>query len=115
MAGITRGNAKLLSSRTTTPLARPGQGAASARNAKRRRIGRVLRRLSLGLRKPDVTACIWWLKNRLPAEWRDRREEHHTVVLAPVYGWFTEGFDTRDLKEAKAALATSVRFHRQHD
>ena len=29
---------------------------------------------------PDVTACIWWLKNRLPAEWRDRREEHHTVV-----------------------------------
>jgi hypothetical protein len=21
-------------------------------------------------------------------------------VLAPVYGWFTEGFDTRDLKEA---------------
>jgi hypothetical protein len=22
--------------------------------------------------------------------------------LAPVYGWFTEGFDTRDLKEAKA-------------
>src|SRR6516164_9273013 len=29
---------------------------------------------------PDVTACIWWLKNRLPTEWRDRREEHHTVV-----------------------------------
>ena len=24
--------------------------------------------------------------------------------LAPVYGWFTEGFDTRDLKEAKALL-----------
>jgi hypothetical protein len=23
---------------------------------------------------------------------------------APVYGWFTEGFDTRDLKEAKALL-----------
>jgi hypothetical protein len=22
----------------------------------------------------------------------------------PVYGWFTEGFDTRDLKEAKALL-----------
>jgi predicted ATPase len=28
-------------------------------------------------------------------------------LLAPVYGWFTEGFDTRDLKEAKAMLATS--------
>jgi hypothetical protein len=25
-------------------------------------------------------------------------------VLAPVYGWFTEGFDTLDLKEAKALL-----------
>jgi hypothetical protein len=24
--------------------------------------------------------------------------------LAPVYGWFREGFDTRDLKEAKALL-----------
>ena len=26
-------------------------------------------------------------------------------LLAPVYGWFTEGFDTRDLKEAKALVA----------
>jgi predicted ATPase len=25
-------------------------------------------------------------------------------VLAPVYGWFTEGFDTLDLKQAKALL-----------
>jgi predicted ATPase len=25
-------------------------------------------------------------------------------LFAPVYGWFTEGFDTRDLKEAKALL-----------
>ena len=25
-------------------------------------------------------------------------------LLAPVYGWFTEGFDTRDLKEAKMLL-----------
>ena len=25
-------------------------------------------------------------------------------VLAPVYGWFTEGFDTSDLKDAKALL-----------
>ena len=25
-------------------------------------------------------------------------------LLAPVYGWFTQGFDTRDLKEAKALL-----------
>jgi len=26
-------------------------------------------------------------------------------LLAPVYGWFTEGFDTADLKDAKALLA----------
>ena len=25
-------------------------------------------------------------------------------LLAPVHGWFTEGFDTADLKEAKARL-----------
>ena len=25
-------------------------------------------------------------------------------LLAPIYGWFTEGFDTRDLKEAKALV-----------
>ena len=25
-------------------------------------------------------------------------------LLAPIYGWFTEGFDTRDLKEAKKLL-----------
>jgi predicted ATPase len=25
-------------------------------------------------------------------------------LLAPLYGWFTEGFDTLDLKEAKASL-----------
>jgi predicted ATPase len=25
-------------------------------------------------------------------------------LLAPVYGWFTEGFDTRDLNEAKDLL-----------
>ena len=27
-------------------------------------------------------------------------------LLAPVYVWFTEGFDTQDLKEAKALLDT---------
>ena len=25
-------------------------------------------------------------------------------MLAEIYGWFTEGFDTRDLKDAKALL-----------
>ena len=37
--------------------------------------------------------------------WRvsGRRAEAHDL-LAPVYGWFTEGFETLDLKEAKALL-----------
>jgi predicted ATPase len=39
---------------------------------------------------------------------RLRREQgkHNEArcLLAPVYGWFTEGFDTPDLKEAKALL-----------
>ena len=26
------------------------------------------------------------------------------ALLVPVYGWFTEGFDTADLQEAKAML-----------
>jgi predicted ATPase len=37
--------------------------------------------------------------------WRDQGKSHQArELLAPVYGWFTEGFDTRDLKEAKALL-----------
>ena len=37
--------------------------------------------------------------------WRDQGKRYEArELLAPVYGWFTEGFDTRDLKEAKALL-----------
>jgi class 3 adenylate cyclase/predicted ATPase len=37
--------------------------------------------------------------------WRDQgKRQQARELLAPVYGWFTEGFDTRDLKEAKALL-----------
>jgi len=32
-----------------------------------------------------------------------KQQQAHDLV-APVYGWFTEGFDTLDLKEAKALL-----------
>jgi len=35
----------------------------------------------------------------------EKNQRHKAVdILAPVYGWFTEGFDTQDLKEAKALL-----------
>ena len=40
-------------------------------------------------------AWLWGEQGRR-AEARD--------LLAPVYGWFTEGFGTADLKEAKALL-----------
>ena len=37
--------------------------------------------------------------------WRDQgKRDEARNLLAPIYGWFTEGFDTRDLKEAKALL-----------
>ena len=37
--------------------------------------------------------------------WRDQgKRKEAREFLAPVYGWFTEGFDTLDLKEAKALL-----------
>jgi predicted ATPase len=34
---------------------------------------------------------------------QSRRVEAHNV-LAPIYGWFTEGFETADLMEAKLLL-----------
>jgi predicted ATPase len=37
--------------------------------------------------------------------WRDQgKREEARNLLGPVYNWFTEGFDTLDLKEAKALL-----------
>jgi predicted ATPase len=37
--------------------------------------------------------------------WSDQgKREEARDLLSPVYGWFTEGFDTVDLKEAKALL-----------
>jgi predicted ATPase len=37
--------------------------------------------------------------------WRDQgKRDQARDLLAPVYGWFTEGFDTLDLKEAKGLL-----------
>jgi predicted ATPase len=50
---------------------------------------------SLELRAATSLARLWRDQGKV----REARE-----LLAPVYGWFTEGFDTRDLKEAKALL-----------
>jgi predicted ATPase len=42
----------------------------------------------------------FWLDQGMDQGKRDEARE----LLAPVYGWCTEGFDTLDLKEAKALL-----------
>jgi predicted ATPase len=37
--------------------------------------------------------------------WRDQGKRNEARdLLAPIYGWFTEGFDTLDLKQARGLL-----------
>jgi predicted ATPase len=58
-------------------------------------IARAQESRSFELRAATSLARLW-----------QRQDKHHAAreLLAPVYEWFTEGFDTRDLKEAKALL-----------
>jgi predicted ATPase len=55
----------------------------------------------------EQDAKMWQLRaaTSLARLWcnQDRRDEARDL-LAPIYGWFTEGFDTPDLKDAKALL-----------
>jgi class 3 adenylate cyclase/predicted ATPase len=50
---------------------------------------------SLELRAATSLARLW--------QQQGKRADAH-ALLAPIYGWFTEGFDTADLREAKALL-----------
>ena len=59
------------------------------------RIARAQQARSLELRAAMSLARVW----------RDQGEAPRAcVLLAPLYGWFTEGFDTLDLRAAKALL-----------
>ena len=49
----------------------------------------------LELRAASSLARLWHSHGKT----REARD-----LLAPIYNWFTEGFDTKDLKEAKALL-----------
>jgi predicted ATPase len=55
----------------------------------------------------EQEAKMWELRaaTSLARLWRDEGKHAKALdLLAPVYGWFTEGFDTADLEEAKALL-----------
>ena len=57
---------------------------------------------------PQQQAKSWELRAAmsLARVWRDQgKVQQARELLAPVYGWFTEGFDTFGLKEAKSLLA----------
>ncbi len=69
------------------------EGQASLQQAIR--IAQAQQAKSLELRATTSLARLWGEQGRR-AEARE--------LLAPVYGWFTEGFDTADLKDAKTLL-----------
>jgi len=55
----------------------------------------------------DQEAKLWELRAAMSLARLRRDQGRHAEardLLAPVYGWFTEGFDTPDLQEAKALL-----------
>jgi predicted ATPase len=89
-------------------------------------VNRIAGEIALMSSEPDVTkaeayfdralavareqqAKSWELRAAMSTArlWRDqgKRQQAHDL-LTPVYGWFTEGFDTLDLNEAKALLNT---------
>jgi class 3 adenylate cyclase/predicted ATPase len=87
-------------------------------------VNRVAGEIALKSREPDVAkaeahferalavarqqqAKSWELRAAMSMArfWRDQgKRDEARDLLAPVHGWFTEGFDTLDLKEAKALL-----------
>lgn len=46
--------------------------------------GEIVRAKTIEHVPPDTTAMIFWLKNRRPAEWRDKHEVEHTHRLADL-------------------------------
>ena len=78
-------------------LAEKGWAEAEACYVTALGVARAQEARSLELRAATSLAGLWAERGR-SAEARD--------LLIPVYGWFTEGFDTRDLKEARVLLDT---------
>jgi len=59
------------------------------------RVARGQQARAYELRTATCLAWLWAEQGRRAEAWN---------LLAPLHGWFTEGFDTADLKEAKALL-----------
>jgi predicted ATPase len=73
----------------------PDAAKAEAHFEKALAIARVQKAKSWELRAATSLARLW----------RDQgKRQQARDLLAPIYGWFTEGFDTLDLKDAKALL-----------
>jgi predicted ATPase len=85
-------------------LRQPGTPQEEAEAWLQRALGVACRQeaKSLELRAAMSLARLWQEQGKR-AEARE--------LLAPIYDWFTEGFDTADLKEAKALLDTLVSSH----
>jgi hypothetical protein len=77
----------------TGPSPRPTEAEACFRQALD--IARQQQAKSLELRVATSLSRLWRQQGK-------RTEAYQ--LLAPIYGWFTEGFDTADLQEAKALL-----------
>jgi len=78
-------------------LARQGAEASAVEASYREAMDLARRQGARAVELRATTSFSRWLRAQgRAAEARD--------LLAPLYGWFTEGFDTRDLREAKALL-----------
>ena len=73
----------------------PDVPQAEARFQQALAIARRQQAKSWELRAATSLACLW--------QQQGKRAEAYDL-LAPIYGWFTDGFDTADLQEARALL-----------
>ena len=87
--------AELVRLRAELLLVLSDQASAEEQLQKAVAIAREQSSKSLELRAAMSLARLWRSQGKV----QQARE-----LLAPVYGWFTEGFDTRDLMEAKVLL-----------
>ena len=94
---LAQSSVQRLESRVTNPQSPAPNPHAEAEACflKAVEIARRQQAKSLELRAAMSLSRLW--------QQQGKKEEAHSM-LAEIYGWFTEGFDTKDLQEAKALL-----------